>query len=74
MVGRVQRTLAPLRESPTLLHGDAHGENLPLLEDRSTVVLLDWPGPRLGLAACDLAAFVIMSYPPETRREVERVS
>ena len=72
MVGRVRASLAPLRETPTLLHGDAHGENMPLLEDGSDIVLLDWPGARLGLGACDLAAFVIMSYPPETRAEVER--
>ena len=57
MLGRVCATLAPLREQPTLLHGDAHGENFPLLKDGSDVVLLDWPGVRLGLGACDLAAF-----------------
>lgn len=70
LVGRLADTLAPLAGPPTLLHGDAHAENLPLADER--VVFLDWQAPRLGNAGFDVAVFTAMSYPVNERRRVER--
>lgn len=75
LVGRVARTLAPLAFPSTLLHGDAHGENIPLVEEPGGgrgVVLLDWQGPRRGSPGLDVAFFLAMSLPIETRRRLER--
>ncbi len=54
----------------TLLHGDAHLENLPLTVS-GELVALDWQGPRLGHPLFDLAYFVVLSYPTNRRRAVE---
>lgn len=54
----------------SLLHGDAHLENLPL-DSRGALVALDWQGPRRGEGLLDLAYFLIMSYPTAKRRAVE---
>lgn len=58
----------------TLLHGDAHAENFPLLsgEREPTLVMLDWAGPRLGSPGVDLGFFIPMSFSVERRREAER--
>lgn len=70
LVGRLSEALAPLAAPQTLLHGDAHGENLPLSSEGS-VAFLDWQAPRLGSPAFDVAAFATMSYPVRRRRDVE---
>ena len=74
LVGRVADTLALLAEPATLLHGDAHGENLPLVsrDGREQVVLLDWPSVRRGRACFDVAVYVAMSVPVDVRRRRER--
>ena len=74
LVGRVPETLAALAEPATLLHGDAHGENLPLCREghREQVILLDWPSVRRGRAAFDVAVFIAMSVPTDVRRLRER--
>ena len=76
LVGRVAESHAALAEAPTLLHGDAHAENLPLLPAAADgpgreVLVLDWAGPRIGSAGVDLGFFVAMSFPAERRRQVE---
>jgi len=74
LVGRVSPTLAPGSTSATLLHGDAHGENIPLVSEAhgGGVHFLDWAGARRGVASFDLAVFLSMSLPVSRRREVER--
>ncbi len=74
LVGRVADTLVALAEPATLLHGDPHGENLPLVSGDAgeDVVLLDWPSLRRGRACFDVAVFVAMSVPVPVRRRRER--
>jgi hypothetical protein len=74
LVGRVAASHRPLAEHATLLHGDAHAENMPLCEaaDGSDVVLLDWAGPRIGHPGVDLGFFIAMSFPSQRRARVER--
>ncbi len=76
LVGKLAKSLAPLAEPATLLHGDAHAENLPLVEADADagehVVFLDWPGPRRGQAGFDVAVFIAMSLTVEQRRREER--
>jgi hypothetical protein len=76
LVGRLAASLAPLAEPATLLHGDAHAENLPLVaadgDAGEHVVFLDWPGPRRGQAGFDVAVFIAMSLSVEQRRRDER--
>ena len=74
LCGRVAASLAPLGEPATLLHGDAHFENLALIRDddgRPSVLFHDWAGVRRGHASFDVAVFMVMSYPAEARRRVE---
>ena len=68
--GRVARSLVPLGEPATLLHGDAHFENLPLRGDE--VVFLDWASAHCGSASFDLAVFMVQSFLPEARKREER--
>jgi len=70
LVGRLANTLEPLAHPQTLLHGDAHGENLPVSSD-GRVVFLDWQSPRIGNPGFDTAVFTSMSYPVEARRREE---
>jgi fructosamine-3-kinase len=75
LAGRVAESLEPLGECATLLHGDAHGENLPLAGAEGTepeVVFLDWPGPRRGHPSFDVGAFLAMTLTEEDRRRAER--
>ncbi len=74
LCGRVAASLRPLGEPETLLHGDAHFENLALIraeDGRPSVLFHDWAGVRRGLASLDVAVFMTMSYPAEARRRVE---
>lgn len=74
LVGHVAASLAPLGEPATLLHGDAHFENLALIraaDGRTSVLFHDWAAVRRGAARFDLAVFLVMSYPPDRRRRVE---
>ena len=72
--GRVGASLAGLGEPATLLHGDAHLENLVLIEDRNgqrCVFLHDWAGVQRGVASFDVAVFCVMSFQPDDRRRKE---
>ena len=71
LVGNLASTLQPLASPGSLLHGDGHGENLPLTS-AGNIVFLDWQSPRIGNPAFDLAIFLAMSYPIEKRRIVEQ--
>jgi aminoglycoside/choline kinase family phosphotransferase len=74
LVGRVAASLAPLREPATLLHGDAHFENLALIQEndgRRGVLFHDWAGVCRGQASFDVAVFLVMSFPVDVRRRVE---
>ena len=68
--GRLERLLASLDGCTTLLHGDAHGENLPTRREGG-VAFLDWAAAHAGPPAFDLAVFLGMSFPPERRRAHE---
>ena len=74
LVGRMEPSLVRLGEPQTLLHGDAHLENLaPIERDGAPGILFhDWAGVRRGSASFDVAVFVVMSFPPERRPQVER--
>jgi hypothetical protein len=82
LVGHIASTHRALAEDATLLHGDAHAENMPLVRGAvrgsvhgaagEEVVLLDWAGPRRGSAGLDLGFFIPMSFPAERRPGVER--
>lgn len=70
LVGRLAEALEPAARPEALLHGDAHGENLPAASD-GAVVLLDWESARIGSPGFDTAVFATMSYPVRERRAVE---
>ena len=74
LVGRAADTIAPLGAPATLLHGDAHFENLPLRRDASgdDVVFLDWEAVRRGHASFDVAVFCVQSYRSAARRLQEQ--
>lgn len=69
LVGRLEATLAPMATPATLIHGDAHAENLPVTD--SGVLLLDWQVPRIANPGLDLAVFTTMSYLEEDRGAAE---
>ena len=71
VLGQVAETLAPLACPPTLLHGDAHFENLSLVDGGDEMIFLDWPGARRGHASFDVAVFMVQSFPVDARRRVE---
>jgi aminoglycoside phosphotransferase (APT) family kinase protein len=71
LVGRAAASIAPLGAPATLLHGDAHFENLPL-DTEDEVVFLDWAAARRGLASFDVAVFMVQSFVPEQRAAQER--
>ena len=70
LVGHLADTLMPMAEPATLIHGDAHAENVPLTEQGA--LILDWQDPRIANPGLDLAVFPTMSYPEEQRRNRER--
>jgi aminoglycoside phosphotransferase (APT) family kinase protein len=70
LVGRLGATLAPMATPATLIHGDAHAENIPLTQ--TGVLLLDWQEPRVANPGLDLAVFTTMSY--RTRDRADRES
>lgn len=70
LIGRGEQIIEALSSPKTLLHGDAHFENLPLVDDR--ILWLDWAGVSRGHPVFDVAVFVVMSFPLERRRESER--
>jgi aminoglycoside phosphotransferase (APT) family kinase protein len=70
LVGRLAATLAPMAAPATLIHGDAHAENLPMTD--SGVLLLDWQDPRIANPGLDLAVFTTMSYLEADRRSAEQ--
>ncbi|MCZ6643675.1 MAG: phosphotransferase [Gammaproteobacteria bacterium] len=69
--GRMQEYYARLGRQPTLLQGDAHLENIPLMNGSSEVVFFDWQGPRIGDGVFDAAYFLVMSLTSEERRQSE---
>jgi hypothetical protein len=70
-VSRAGQSYQALASEPVLLHGDAHLENLPLMDREPGVVLFDWQGPRWGHRLFDVACFLVMSLPPDERRAQE---
>lgn len=70
-LGRLPSLLGSFADGTTILHGDAHGENLP---ERAAggVAFLDWAAAHAGPPAFDLAVFVGMSFPTGRRRAHER--
>jgi hypothetical protein len=72
LIGRLAATLTPMAEPATLLHGDAHAENLPLT-DSGRVLMLDWQEPRIGNPGYDLAVFTTMSFRQRDRPAAERM-
>lgn len=70
LTGRLADNLIPLATPATLLHGDAHGENL-LLTAQDEIMVLDWQAARRGNPAFDVAVFTAMSYPTSRRRRIE---
>ena len=70
MVGRLTETLALMTEPATLIHGDAHAENVVLTNDGA--LLLDWQHPHVANPGLDLAVFITMSLHEEQRAERER--
>lgn len=79
LVGHVEASIAPLGAPATLLHGDAHFENLALLEESrehgenvQDVLFHDWAAVRRGHAAFDVAVFSVQSYPTDARRREQR--
>lgn len=74
LLGRAADSIAPLGAPGTLLHGDAHFENLPLVEEngKQHILFHDWAAARRGHAAFDVAVFSVQSYPTEARRRNER--
>lgn len=70
LVGRLAQTTKPMTETATLLHGDAHAENLPMTD--AGVLLLDWQDVQTGTAGFDLAVFTTMSFTETARPEKER--
>lgn len=71
LLGQLTETLLPMSESSTLIHGDAHAENLPLSET-GEVLILDWQEPAIANPGLDLAVFTTMSFRPSDRRALER--
>lgn len=70
-----EREIGPLAgatDPQTVLHGDAHGENLPM--SAAGIAFLDWAGARHGAPAFDVAVFLGMSLPKARRRTLERSS
>lgn len=59
------------RRRCVLLHGDAHGENMPV-RSGGGVCVLDWQDPTLGNPGLDVADYLVMSYPIALRRKVAR--
>ena len=74
LVGHVADSIAGLGEPATLLHGDAHFENLPLLEGdgEQDVFFHDWAATHYGHAAFDVAVFSVQSYATDSRRRWEK--
>jgi hypothetical protein len=73
LVGRVEATLAQMGTPATLLHGDAHFENLVIVKqgDNDQVLFIDWADARRGLASFDVAVFAVQSFPTPGRRRKE---
>ncbi len=71
LVGRLATTLSAMAEPATLLHGDAHAENLPLTSS-GRVLLIDWQEPKVANPGYDLAVFTSMSFRQADRRSNER--
>ena len=73
LVGCVEATLAPMGTPATLLHGDAHFENIVIAKQRDSehILFIDWAAARRGLASFDVAVFAIQSFPTPDRRRME---
>lgn len=74
LVGRMAQGLVPLGAPQTLLHGDAHFENLALVRrgNERVAIFHDWAAVRLGAPWFDVAVYLVMSFPAERRRTLER--
>jgi len=58
----------------TLCMGDARGQNMFFSGsgERTRCVLIDWQTPTRSMGVLDIATFLVMSFEPDERREVER--
>ena len=70
LLGHVETALAQMAAPATLLHGDAHFENIVIAShnNREEVMFMDWADARRGLASFDIAVFAVQSYPTPVRR------
>ena len=66
LVGRAGAALNQLEKPRCLLHGDAHGENIPARRGGG-VCMLDWQDPVLGNPGVDVADYLLMSYDIDDR-------
>ena len=73
LVGNVEASLVDMGTPATILHGDAHFENIVILrqDDTDNVLFMDWADTRRGLASFDVAVFAVQSYPTPDRRRKE---
>ena len=70
LVGRLAATLEPMATPRTLIHSDAHAENVPAT--RNGALILDWEEPCFANPGLDLAVFTTMSFPEVDRPRYER--
>lgn len=70
ILGRVGDALEQLNEPLCLLHGDAHGENIPA-RSGGGVCMLDWQDPVLGNPGVDVADYLLMSYKIQDRCRIQ---
>lgn len=63
-----------VNKKQTVLHGDARVGNMMFAKDssRGRFVLFDWQAVRQGMAAYDLAYFLVLSLSAEQRKNVEQ--
>lgn len=70
LVGKLFGALSPLQAPRCVLHGDAHGENLPARRSGG-ICMLDWQDRSLGSRGIDLADFLVMSFPVGRRATLQ---
>lgn len=70
LVGRLAESVTAMAQPATLIHGDAHAENVALTS--TGALLLDWQDPHIANPGLDLAVFITMSLSEEQRPERER--
>ena len=58
----------------TLCMGDARGQNMFFdgSGDNIRTILIDWQAPLRSIGVLDMATFLVMTFPPDERRSIER--